>query len=146
MSTINDTLGSALVPQLAWQKFTIAKLVDFTVLSPTAADVVQCINVKEGMYITDVRTMIIVAAGATMTCDIGDGTDPNGFDNSVNLNALAQVVTIGVTGTDDYITNGRYYTQDDTIDLTIDNTNSTGKVLLMVDGFYIQDTTVHSTL
>jgi len=146
MATIKDIVGGALVPMLKWQKGTVSKLIDFTTLQPSAADVIQAIPVVEGMYVTDVRLMVIVAAGGTMTCDIGDGTDPNGYDDSVDLSQAAKTVTIGVTGTDDYITNGRYYTEDDTIDLTIDNANSTGKVLLMVDFIFIQDATVKSTL
>ena len=70
-------------------------------------------------------------AATTSAVDVGDGTDPNGFDNQVDMKAAANTLSIGLGGTDAYITTvGKMYTENDTIDLvfTVTGTNTAGSV------------------
>ena len=97
----------------------IENYVSFAVTSVSAADVVEVLDVGAGTFVSCVWMIVLTAEGATATCDIGDATDPNGYDDSVNMNASAGTITRTLE-TDAY-TVGKYYSSADTIDLTIDN-------------------------
>lgn len=145
MTTINLAKKPALQPHLLTGKIAETVMVDFSVNNAASSDVVQVYNVPAGMVVTLVRVLVVVAEGGTLTFDVGDGDDPNGYDDAVNGNATAGTMTIGVTGTDAYLTaNGKRYTAADTIDLTLDNAADAAKIAVTVEGYYlpqdIQDT------
>ncbi len=101
-----------------------------TSASPVSSgDVLNVLNVKAGWLVLGVGLKIITAAGGTCTGTVGDGDDANGWDaSSVNLNAAAGTVTLvsaalteGTPNTfTDALFGGKYYTADDTIDITLD--------------------------
>jgi hypothetical protein len=98
----------------------IKNTLSFATTNVSAADVVQALKVGIGMLITGVWVKITTAEGGTSTNDIGDGDDPNGFDDAVNFNAAANTVTSDIKGTDAYA-GGKYYAAADTIDIVPDN-------------------------
>jgi hypothetical protein len=91
--------------------------IDFTDVA--TGDVVQCLSIPAGTLVTNVMVKIITAetCGAT-TATVGDGAGANSWDASTNLAATAGTVTVGVGGTDTYVTTGKLYSTADTIDLT----------------------------
>lgn len=146
MATHNISRGQAAVPQLKNMKFRDSILVDMSVIVPASGDVIQCINVVEGMFITDAFLIVVVAEGGAANVDVGDGSAVNGFDDAVSINSTAGTVTKSLEATDAYGV-GRYYTGADTIDLVVNSSSvETAKVLLVVEGIYLDDPTLQSTL
>lgn len=138
MSTKNLAKKPALQPHLLTHKISDTVVIDFSVNNAASGDVIQAYKVLKGFVCTLVRCMVIVAEGGTLTFDIGDGDDPNGYDDAVNGNGSAGAMTIGVAGTDAYLTaNGKRYTADDTIDLTLDNAADAAKIALTIEGYYL---------
>lgn len=120
--------------------------VDFSVLTPSSGDIIQCMNVDEGTLVTGVYLLIVTADTGTKTVDIGDDTDENGYDDNVDVTATAGTVTKMLEATDPYGA-GKYYTTDDTIDLLVNNASTaTGQVLLFVEYVRTAHPTVLSTL
>ena len=146
MANIDNTQHSA-YRHLGTHAFAIENFVDMTVLLPSQNDVIQCIKVSEGMLITRVSLMVVVAEGAnTLGCDIGDGDGTNSYDDAVSLNGNAKTITRSLEATDSYGI-GKYYSADDTIDITVlDASVDTGKYILIAEGFHIENPTVISTL
>lgn len=121
-----------------------SNVLDFAVTNVAATDIVQAVKVLAGTFVKNVYLRIITAEGGTATCDVGDGVDPNGYDDSVDLDAAAGTITAGIAGTDNLVVNniGHLYTADDTIDLIIDNAMNAGKVEIVVHGFYFPEVQV----
>lgn len=133
MSTKNKTSGfSVAVPYGENLKtFFMENVVDIS--DALNADVYQVLPVESGIQVLNVSTKVVTPnnAGTTSAVDVGDGTDPNGFDNQVDMKAAADTLSIGIGGTDAYITTvGKLYTAADTIDLvfTVTGTNTAGSV------------------
>lgn len=112
--------------------------IDFSQTNASAADVVQIAKVSAGTLVEKVDYRVKTAEGGTATADIGDGDDPNGYDDAINLNAAANTVagTLPVVATDAYA-KGKYYAADDTIDLTLDHNLDAAVVVFYVH--YITD-------
>ena len=101
-----------------------------TAASPVSSgDVLNVLNIRAGWLVLGAGLKIITAAGGTCTGTFGDGDDDNGWDaSSVNLNAAAGTVTLVsnalTTGTPnthtDALFGGKYYSADDTLDITLD--------------------------
>lgn len=131
-ATVNKTTGTVYaIPASGLDKFFLMKnTVDIS--AATNGDVYQVLPVGTGSVVMEVFTKIVTAndAATTSTVDIGDGTDPNGYDDDVNMKATAGTYTDG-TSTDVYVGGfGKVYTSGDTIDLTftVTGTNTTGSV------------------
>ena len=84
----------------------------------TATDVLEVIKVPADTLVTNVILNVTTAEGGTLTIDVGDGDDPDGFLDGVNANATAAYLP--VAGTAAY-EQGKYYTAADTIDVTTVN-------------------------
>ena len=78
---------------------------------------------------------VTTVEGGTLTIDVGDGTDPDGFLDGVNGNAaasystslvLAEAAPNTVTG----YSNGKYYSAADTIDVKTVNAADTAVMRL----------------
>jgi hypothetical protein len=113
----------------------IKNTLDFSSTNVSASDVVQALKVGAGMLITGVWVKITTAEGGTSTNDIGDGDDPNGFDDAVDFNASADTVTSDIKGTDAYA-GGKYYAAADTIDIVPDNDLDTA--VIEITAMYIR--------
>ena len=84
----------------------------------TSADVLEVIRVPANTLVTHVALNVTTAEGGTLTVDVGDGADPDGYLDGVNANTTAAYLT--VAGTDAFEA-GKYYTAADTIDVKINN-------------------------
>jgi len=84
----------------------------------TSADVLEVIRVPANTLVTNVALNVTTAEGGTLTVDVGDGANPDGYLDGVNANATAAYLT--VAGTDAFEA-GKYYTAADTIDIVLNN-------------------------
>jgi len=84
----------------------------------TSADVLEVIRVPANTLVTNVALNVTTAEGGTLTVDVGDGDNPDGYLDGVNGNATAAYLT--VAGTDAFEA-GKYYTAADTIDIVLNN-------------------------
>ena len=84
----------------------------------TSADVLEVIRVPANTLVTNVALNVTTAEGGTLTVDVGDGDNPDGYLDGVNANATAAYLT--VAGTDAFEA-GKYYTAADTIDIVLNN-------------------------
>jgi len=135
-ATVDKTGGAVYaIPHSGLNKvFVLSNTVDIS--GAGNADIYQALPVGTGTVVLNVFTKIITAndAATSSAADVGDGTDPNGYDNAVDMKATAGTLAKGVGGTDAYITNdGTLYTSGDTIDLTfaVTGTNTAGSVKVM---------------
>lgn len=136
MATLDKTGGASVKAAQPWdgsnRDFVIEKEIDLAAVA--TGDVLQCIKVEDGIMVHQVLTKIITPSDKVTTADVGDGVDPNGFDDQINLAAAAGTRTKGLGGTDAFVSaDGKLYTGDDTIDLTVTVTAgpiTAGKVLV----------------
>lgn len=114
--------------------FRIVNTVDMKTLGAANADVVQALQIPAGTFVSKVLVKIVrAAAGTTATATVGDGTDADGFDTSVDLKGTAGTYTfngLGLTeGTPNTLVDafaaGKVYTAADTIDLTVSHNTVT---------------------
>lgn len=92
----------------------------------TTADVLEVMPIPAKTMVLKVGLDVTTAAGAALTVDVGDGTDPDGFLDGVDANAVASYVnalalTEGVPNTVTGYSNGKYYSAADTIDVVFNN-------------------------
>ena len=82
--------------------------------------VVEMLDIQAGTFVLKVWTEVATIEDSTLTYDVGDGADPNGWDDGVNGESAGMYW--GITGTDDFATaGGKWYEDADTIDITFDN-------------------------
>lgn len=95
----------------------VENTIDFSELATgaSAADVFNLINVEAGDFVRQVLVEVQTVEGETLTVDVGDGTDADGFIDGTNGNAAGMTITSGAVG---YVA-GKLYTAADTIDLTV---------------------------
>ena len=84
----------------------------------TSADVLEVIRVPANTLVTNVALNVTTAEGGTLTIDVGDGDDPDGYLDGVNANAAAAYIPVDGTAA---FAQGKYYTAADTIDVTTVN-------------------------
>lgn len=136
MATLDKTGGASVKAAQPWdgsnRDFVIEKEIDLAAVA--TGDVLQCIKVEDGIMVHQVLTKIITPADKVTTADVGDGVDPNGFDDQIDLAAAKGTRTKGLGGTDAFVSaDGKLYAGDDTIDLTVTVTSgpiTVGKVLV----------------
>ena len=121
MGDYNFTTGTQTVEELGNRMMKAQNKVDFSAHPCTAAGgVVEVLSIPAGAYVERVILRVDTAEGGTATGDLGDGTDPNGYDDAMNLNAAANTCYSSVAGTD-ALAEGKYYSAADTIDLSLDH-------------------------
>ena len=107
--------------------------IDFSDQAYASADVLQLINIPAETFVHRVKYKVETVEGGTLTFDIGDETDPNGFIAAANGNALgsgANVLAL-TEGTPNVVTgysNGKYYSAADTLDMVINNAADVAKI------------------
>lgn len=132
MATLTSFLtGKPTMQRLGGELVLAKQELDFSATNAAASDVVQAVNIPAGAFVLAVWIYINTAEGGVATADIGDGADPNGFDDAVNFNAAAGTVTKALQGTDAYAV-GKYYSAADTVDIVPDNALDTAIVTVMV--------------
>lgn len=93
-------------------------------------DVLEVIRVPANTYVTNVALNVTTAEGGTLTVDVGDGADPDGYHDGVNGNAVAAYITDAGGAT--AFAHGKFYTAADTIDVTTVNAADTAVMTLTV--------------
>ena len=135
MATITKhTFDQTEVSNLQSGKTVVQNTIDFSATGDnvSAADVVQAIKIPSGALVTKVYVKVDTAEGATCTATVGDGTTADGWDASTNLNATADTVTTSLEATDTYV-GGKYYSADDTIDLTMGHDTDAAIVTVLAE-------------
>lgn len=107
-----------------------------------ASDVIEALTINAGELVVGCIAQVITAAGAAMTATVGDATDPDGFITSVTLNGTAGTVTTTPgayfqSGTTPFaVTQGKYYSAADTLDLVLGGTASNSGVVEITMLYY----------
>lgn len=91
-----------------------------------AADILQVISLPAKTFVIAAGLDVTTAAGGTLTLDLGDGSDADGYIDGVDGNAVASYAPIKtlVEGTPNTILGyslGKYYSAADTLDLVLVN-------------------------
>jgi len=110
---------------LDFAKITAARLAA-SATALTSGDVIEAIPLPAKSLVLRVGLDVTTAEGGTLTIDVGDGTDPDGFLDGVDANAVASycsalALTEGAPNTVTGYSNGKYYSAADTIDVKIVN-------------------------
>ncbi len=103
---------------------------DFKANHVAAADVVELIDVPEGMHIQQVYCQCVRAEGGTLTLDIGIATDnPDGFFDGFNANSAGGAML--ASGAWAAQTTGGFITrEDETIDMVVNNAADNAKIVV----------------
>lgn len=141
MATYTDGIGfnkgTACLPESALHKVgVISVALDFVAIAAarlaagatalTSTDVVQALPIPAKTLVLRVGLDVTTAEGATLTIDVGDGADTDGWLDGVDANTAASycsALTLGeatpntITG----FSGGKYYSAADTIDVLINN-------------------------
>lgn len=102
--------------------FVLYNKIDLSDINSAASDVIQALAVPAKTFVIDVLTRVVTAEGGALTATVGDGSGAASWDGATDLNASALTVTQSAAGTDAYATTaakGKYYADEDTIDLTM---------------------------
>lgn len=117
MATVTTFIDEVSSTEFLAGEATIAhNRLDFSAANVSNADVVQALQIPKGALVTAVFVHIGTVEGGVATADIGDATDPNGWDALVDLDSSAGTVTRSEDGTD-ALAVGKLYTSADTIDV-----------------------------
>jgi hypothetical protein len=148
MPTYTDSLGfdkGTAAAYLDKGKYSLTKLevaLDFAAITAaraaagatalTAGDALEVIRIPAGTQVVAVGLSVTTAEGGTLTVDVGDGDDPDGWLDGVNANTAAGYSSSTVTiseGTPNTISPafafGKYYGAEDTIDVKTVNAADT---------------------
>jgi hypothetical protein len=96
----------------------VSNKIDFSATNASASDVIQCLRIPAKATVLKCWTNVETAEGGTATADLGDGADPNGYNDAIDLNATGSEFSITST---DAFNEGKTYASADTIDLTLDH-------------------------
>ncbi len=119
-STRTDYLRGVTTQKLGNDLVCAQNKIDLSVSNSVASDVIQALSVPKGAFVLHVGVVVNTAEGGTLTATVGDGTDANDWDASVNLDAASGTATGPTSGTDaNVLQGGKLYTAADTIDLTM---------------------------
>jgi hypothetical protein len=144
MATYTDSLGfnkgtAAAYPDNGLHRLTRIEVdLDFAAIAAArleagatalgAGDVLEVLRIPAKTQVIAVGVDVTKAEGGTLTLDVGDGVDPDGFLDGVNGNALAGYSSTTVTlveGAPNTLSPafgfGKYYGAADTIDVTTVN-------------------------
>lgn len=91
----------------------ITNRIDFSEHNAAASDTVQVLKVLNGDVVLDWLCTVATAEGTASTCSVGDASDDDGYDTTMDTNAAGNYrMVVG-----DGYSAGRVYAADDTIDL-----------------------------
>jgi hypothetical protein len=106
----------------------VTNTIDFSLAPVTASDTVNLLNIPAGAIVKSIDMIMITAATATCTMNVGDGTTADLFDAAVDLEGVAGTHT-GTSGTESTLraTNGKYYAAAGFVVGTMAHTNAQAK-------------------
>tara|TARA_R110002012_G_scaffold321839_2_gene551777 strand:- start:150 stop:626 length:477 start_codon:yes stop_codon:yes gene_type:complete len=89
-------------------------------------DVIEVLSLPAKTLVLNVGLDVTTAEGGTLTIDVGDGADPDGYLDGVNANTAASycsalALSEGTPNTVTGLSDGKYYAAADTIDVKIVN-------------------------
>lgn len=98
-------------------------------------DIIEAIPLPAKSLVMRVGLDVTTAEGGTLTIDVGDGSDTDGYLDGVNANTVASycsalALTEGAPNTITGYSNGKYYSAADTIDVLTVNAADTAVVRL----------------
>jgi hypothetical protein len=121
--------------------YRITKTVDFNAnneggANRSAADVLQLIDVPANTNVLAVGYVVETAEGGTLTFDLGDGDDVDGYVDGADGNAAgggvsSLALTEGAPNTITGYSNGKYYSAADTIDMVVNNDADAAKITVV---------------
>ena len=141
MATVDVTrggTGGGYPAHLKGGSYRMVRTLDFNEVNRSSGDVLQLFNVPANTRVRSIAYKVQTAEGATLTFDIGDGDDVDGYidgangntlnaggDNSLVLAEAAPPTVLGYSGF------GRRYAAADTIDLLLNNDAATAKITVI---------------
>ncbi len=109
----------------------MAAVLDTNVDNISATETWQALSVPAGAIVHEVGAVILTAEGATMTIDIGDGDDADGYLDGINGNSASLTKSSReYESTQNAFDGGKYYASADTIDVLFNNDADTVKILV----------------
>jgi len=130
------TTGQPTIDQDHIRMMKVDNFIDFDTYNADAADVIELVKIPAGAIVTNVKVRFVTAEDSTCTGDIGDGDDPNGYNDAIDLESAAGTM-LNTVAADAYSV-GRYYAAADTIDLTLDDAADTCQLYVVAE-YYITD-------
>ena len=106
----------------------MAAMIDTAVQNLAADDIWQAMTVPAGSIVVAVGAVILTAEGGTLTIDVGDGDDVDGYLDGSNGNSAGASYS-SINGTTAY-SGGRYYSAEDTIDVKAINAADAAKIVV----------------
>ena len=136
-TTFDKTIGGndTLPAKEAGYQFTLRRTYDTAATGDgnvTSGDTLQLLNIPANTLVQRVAVIKDTVESGTLTVDVGDGTDPDGFLDGADLNAAATEITElalaeAAPNTVVGYTAGKLYTAADTLDMLFNNTADTAK-------------------
>ncbi len=143
MATVNLAKGgtSGFPAHLKAGLYRLVQTLDFNAtneggVARSSADVLELFNVPANTLVMSVAYVVQTAEGGTLTFDLGDGSDVDGFVDGANGNsvggganslALAEADPNTVVG----YSGGKYYAAADTIDMVLNNDADAAKITVV---------------
>jgi hypothetical protein len=113
--------------------FTITKIVDTADSNIGAGESADFCNTPATAVVTSVTAVELTAEGGTLTVDIGDEADPDGYLDGGNANVTAPAV-IAKAGTEAYA-GGKYYATATPLRIVCVNAADAAKIAITVEGY-----------
>lgn len=105
-----------------------------------AGESVEFCTIKGGSLVFAVRALLRTAEGGTLTIDIGDETDPDGWLDGGNANGTADAL-IALAGTEAYVSAApKFYGSDTGLRMTCVNAADVAEVDVLIWGVRVADT------
>ncbi len=146
MATYDLTVGGngGLSFASARTAFVLEREVDFAATNYAGTDVLQLIDIPAKTLVLTVVSDVVTAEGGTLTYDVGDGSDPDGFidganGNSVGTTASSLALTEGAPNTITGYSGGKFYAAADTLDMVINNAADAAKIRVRALCFDLSD-------
>jgi hypothetical protein len=147
MATQDLTTGGALgISHYALgEEFNFSQEFDLSVTNSASADTLQLIDIPAKTLVKSVHLVILTAEDSTLTCNLGDGDNTDGWIKGAPINLESSANTVFSSGHilvgdtlsvhDDAYHPGKYYATADTIDMLMSaNAGDTAKFLVVVNG------------
>lgn len=128
MTTYDNTVGgtkairaNALTPRVITAKVDIQAAANAlnSGTAFSAADVLKVLNIPANTFVLEAGLICTVAEDTTMTLDLGDGDDDNGYIDAYDAESTGSSITTVALGYGVDNVHGVFYDTADTIDLTI---------------------------
>ena len=134
-SFIDGTIGEKHVATVGVtnKKFYTENTIDLSLLNSGSADVIQCLNIPKGAFVTNVGVYKLTIEDSTLTGDLGDATDADGWiTTAINFENLGNVNSL--PGDAFPALGGKLYTAADTLDITMSaNAGNTAKFTVFAE-------------